>query len=361
MIDFKCDCGQTLFFENTTCLGCGGRLGYDPQTRRMLCLSTPGDPGSQESSQDGSQKAPHCEAGPLCRNGVDFGVCNWIVREEGEEYCLSCRLNRTIPNLLNDDRLRWWKQLEHAKRRLIFGLLQLGLPVSGKHESEHGLAFRFIEDRRSNPNVAEEHVNTGHNQGMITINVAEADDVRREIARQNTGELYRTLLGHFRHESGHYYFRLLIDSEPRLQRFRDVFGDERQDYDAALSRYYAGPRIHDPDFISVYAQSHPLEDWAEIWAHYLHMTDTLETAGFYGMPQGSARSDGFGALLRKWSELTKLLNSLNRSMGLEDAYPFVLSEATLTKLRFVHETVAQDPVCPSSPPSSGAASGGTRS
>ena len=361
MIDFKCGCGQTLFFENTTCLRCGGRLGYDPQTRRMLRLSATAGSGSEESSQKGSREAPRCEAGPLCRNGFDFGVCNWIVSEKGEEYCLSCRLNQTIPNLLDDDRLRWWKQLEHAKRRLIFGLLQLGLPVSGKHESEHGLAFRFIEDRRSNPNVVEEHVYTGHSDGMVTINVAEADDVRREIARQNTGELYRTLLGHFRHESGHYYFHLLIDSEPRRERFRTLFGDERQDYDAALSRYYAMTPTNDPDFISVYAQSHPLEDWAEIWAHYLHMTDTLETAGFHGLPQGSERSDGFEDLLRKWSELTIVLNSLNRSMGQEDAYPFVLSEAILSKLQFVHEMVVQDRVCPSSPPSSGAASAGTRS
>lgn len=348
MIDFKCDCGQTLFFENTTCLRCGSLLGYDPRTRRMLSLTAAGD-------------APLSEAGSLCRNGIDYGVCNWIVHEEGERYCLSCRLNQMIPNLLDGSRLHSWKQLEHAKRRLIFGLLHLGLPVSGKQESEGGLAFRFIEDRRSNPEVAEEHVYTGHREGVVTINVAEADDVRREIARQGTGELYRTLLGHFRHESGHYYFRRLVDGERLLARFRDLFGDERQDYDAALERYYSGPRIRDPDFISAYAQSHPLEDWAEIWAHYLHMTDTLETAGFYGLPQGSDHFDSLENLLQKWSELTILLNSLNRSMGLEDAYPFVLSEATIRKLRFVHELVVHDPGCPSSQPSSGAASAGTHS
>ena len=353
MIDFKCGCGQTLFFENTTCLRCGSRLGYDPRSRRMLRLSTATGPGSQ--------KAPQSEAGPLCRNGVDFGVCNWIVGDAGKEYCLSCSLNQTIPDLVDSDRLLWWKQLEHAKRRLIFGLLQLNLPVTGKHESEHGLAFRFIEDRRSNPRVAEEHVYTGHSEGVVTINVTEADNMRREMERRHAGELYRTLLGHFRHESGHYYFRLLIDGEKRIARFRDLFGDDRQDYDAALERYYSGPRIRDPDFISAYAQSHPLEDWAEIWAHYLHMTDTLETAGFYGLPQGSDHFDSLEDLLQKWSELTTLLNSLNRSMGLEDAYPFVLSEATIGKLQFVHELVVHDPGCPSSPPSSGAASAGTRS
>ena len=210
--------------------------------------------------------------------------------DAGKEYCLSCSLNQTIPDLVDSDRLLWWKQLEHAKRRLIFGLLQLKLPVTGKHESEDGLAFRFIEDRRTNPRVVEEHVYTGYSEGVVTINVTEADDMRREMERRHAGELYRTLLGHFRHESGHYYFHLLINGEQRRARFRDLFGDERQDYDAALEQYYSGTRIRDPDFISVYAQSHPLEDWAEIWAHYLHMTDTLETAGFYGCPRARITS-----------------------------------------------------------------------
>ena len=356
MIDFKCACGQTLFFENTACLRCGARLGYDPLARSMSPLSAAVDPGLEESPR----AAPRGAAGPLCRNGVDYGVCNWIANDADEEYCLSCRLNQTIPNLVDSDRLHWWKQLEHAKRRLIFGLLQLNLPVTGKRDSADGLAFRFIEDRRSNPAVSEEYVYTGHSAGVVTINVTEADDLRRELARRHSGEMYRTLLGHFRHESGHYYFNLLLVGEARRRRFRELFGDERRDYHAALARYHAGPRSRHPDFISAYAQAHPLEDWAETWAHYLHMADTLETAGFYGLPQGPERRDGFADMLRKWTELTKLLNSLNRSMGLEDAYPFVLSAATLNKLRFVHELIVHDPACPSSPPSSGAASAGTR-
>ncbi len=345
MIDFTCACGQTLYFENTACLRCGARVGYDPRARRMLPLAT------------GADGIPRGEAGPLCRNGIDFGVCNWIVGagQNPGGFCLSCRLNQTIPNLRDGSRLHWWKQLELAKRRLIFTLLELNLPVTGKHESAGGLAFRFVEDRRSNPDVAEEHVYTGHSEGVVTINPAEADEVRREIARRDSGELYRTVLGHFRHESGHYYFNVLVGQGPRLARFRELFGDETRDYAAALARYYAGPRIRDPEFISAYAQSHPLEDWAETWAHYLHMTDTLQTAAGHGLPQGSGHADSFDDLQRKWSQLAIVLNSLNRSMGLEDAYPFVLSPATLTKLRFVHELV-----CPSSPPSAAAASAGTR-
>jgi hypothetical protein len=228
--------------------------------------------------------------------------------------------------------------LENAKRRLIYSLLRLNLPVVGKHIDSSGLAFKFIEDKRTNPEVFEDHVNTGHDDGMITINIAEADHVKREITRQYTGELYRTLLGHFRHESGHYYFATLINKDERKRQFRGLFGDETVDYKLALREYYKNNFVtpHDPNMISHYAQSHPSEDWAEVWAHYLHMIDTLETANQYRVRQSAAEFDDIDRTFNKWSELTLLLNSLNRSMGLEDAYPFVLSDLTLKKLRFVH-------------------------
>ena len=274
----------------------------------------------------------------LCKNGIEYDVCNWIVNNSDHDYCVSCSLNHTIPNLLSPDRRRWWKNLEHAKRRLIFSLLSLHLPIVSKQEDVSGLAFEFIEDKRTNPGVFEEHVSTGHENGLITINIAEADEVSREITRQYTGELYRTLLGHFRHESGHYYFHQLVNVNGNLERFRELFGDERQDYAAALENYYANKdtMVKDPDLISHYAQAHPLEDWAEVWSHYLHMVDTLETASAYNMQQGSTHFDDIDELMSKWSELSIMLNALNRSMGLEDAYPFILSQTTLAKLRFVH-------------------------
>lgn len=274
----------------------------------------------------------------LCRNGTEFDVCNWLVTDPKSEYCVSCSLNHTIPNLLEPNRRRWWKSLEHAKRRLIYSLISLRLPIVSKQESEDGLAFQFIEDKRTNPSVYEEHVSTGHDNGLITINIAEADEVSREITRQYTGELYRTLLGHFRHESGHYYYQLFIEKQNRLEEFRVLFGDERQDYGTALENYYANKAtmVKDPELISHYAQAHPLEDWAEVWAHYLHMVDTLDTASHYNMQQGSTHWDDIDELLVKWSELSMMLNALNRSMGLEDAYPFTLSEGALKKLRFVH-------------------------
>ena len=326
MKNFHCTCGQTLFFENTFCLNCNRQVGFDPAHFKMYPIDEP----ALHATEAGLAK--------LCQNAADYNVCNWIVTDADSNYCISCQLNHTIPNLLKPGRRRWWKSLEQAKRRLLYSLLTLKLPVIGKDRDPKGLAFQFIEDKRTNPNVYEEHVNTGHANGLITINIAEADNVNREISRQYTKELYRTLLGHFRHESGHYYFTLLIDTEELLQQFRELFGDERTDYAAALKNYYANNYVKpkDPEMISHYAQSHPLEDWAEVWAHYLHMVDTLETAGDYRLQQGSNHFDDIDQTLLKWSELSLMMNALNRSMGLEDAYPFTLSELTLKKLRFVH-------------------------
>jgi len=324
MKNFICKCGKLLFFENTKCLSCNYRVGFDPHGMKMHRLSDEGV-GSKSKLR-------------RCKNSIDYDVCNWLVNDPQSNYCLSCELNHTIPNLLDQNRRAWWKSLESAKRRLIYSLLSLNLPVVGKSKDPMGLAFKFMEDQRTNPEVLERHVNTGHLDGMITINIAEADRVKSEIARQTTRELYRTLLGHFRHESGHYYFLKLIVSDKIKKQFVDLFGDYTQDYGKALSEYYENNLVspHDPDMISHYAQSHPWEDWAEVWAHYLHMIDTLETANQYRVRQSSAQFDDIDKTLRKWGELTLLLNSLNRSMGLEDAYPFVLSELSLRKLRFVH-------------------------
>ncbi|MFT4887858.1 MAG: hypothetical protein ACJAY7_001920 [Pseudohongiellaceae bacterium] len=325
MKNFTCSCGQLLFFENTRCLSCNRDVSFDPVQMSMYPISV-----------DAQNCLPK-----VCKNRLDYDVCNWLVTKPGSSYCISCELNQTIPNLLLKNRRRWWKSLEHAKRRLIYSLLSLGLPVNGRSVESNGLAFQFIEDKRTDPGVAEEYVTTGHLQGLITINITEADDVTREISRAFAGELYRTLLGHFRHESGHYYFDKLINSEGSREKFRALFGDERADYSAALRQYYANkPALcRNGDFISRYAQSHPFEDWAEVWSHYLHMIDTLETAADYNLEQGAKRFDEFGETLAKWTQLAMVLNSLNRSMGLEDAYPFTLAGKMLKKLRFVHDSI----------------------
>ena len=345
MRDFQCDCGQTLYFENTVCTACQRRLGYEPLRAQMLTLEpVAGEDGSGQWWRDTRSG----EQFRRCFNDTEYQVCNWLVSNPGHSFCLACSLNDTIPEMDSGyralQRRQWWGRLEQAKRRLLYTLLYLGLPVSRKTEQHAGLAFSFLEDQRSNPFVDEEHVLTGHLDGLITVNLAEADVVNREQTRQNLGEPYRTLLGHFRHESGHYYFNYLLTSEQDLLQFRAVFGDERSDYQAAVQRYYREPgSVPQGDRISAYAALHPLEDWAECWAHYLHMMDCLETAAQVGLlpePLMTASSPpDIEKCLTAWLQVSVAMNALNRSMGLRDAYPFVLTAATLNKLRFVHQRI----------------------
>jgi len=338
MKNYSCACGQIVYFENNFCLGCHRRLAYHPLRDTVYTLD-------DVDMNSGMSRAADQSDAQLCRNTLDYGVCNWLVTDHDRSYCISCSLNHTIPNLLAPDRRGWWASMEQEKRKLIYTLLRLNLPVINKHiDPEGGLAFEFIEDKSSNPYVENEVVLTGHKNGLITVNIAEADNVKREQLRLSLGESYRTLLGHFRHESGHYYYWKLVNSGETLTAFRELFGDEREDYQTAMDSYYANfdNMLRDPRLISHYAQSHPLEDWAECWAHYLHMVDTLETAEAFDIAFDASSNSGdrdIDDMLTRWSDLTLLLNALNRSMGMADAYPFVLSELTLRKIRFVHSLV----------------------
>ena len=336
---FSCVCEQLVFFESVACIRCGRTLAFVPD-RGLV----------QAMDEDASVWRPAAEDGNQsryrpCRNAREHAVCNWAVPvDDPEEYCRSCRLNRTIPDLGVPGAKEAWHRLEIAKRRLVYTLLDLDLPVDG-------LAFSFLKD---DPAAAVK-VFTGHSDGVITINVAEADAPFRERMREQLGETYRTLLGHFRHEIGHYYWQRLVDGGPRLAEFRARFGDERADYAAAQRRHYdAGPPPDWPErFVSAYASMHPWEDWAETWAHYLHMVDTLETARSFGLalkprpasdapaepPVAVRRLDprSFDGLMTGWFPLTIAMNGLNRSMGLPDPYPFVLAPPAVEKLRFVHD------------------------
>jgi hypothetical protein len=330
MKNFQCACGHLLFFENTSCVRCQRLLGYDPAVASMLPLQSTGTDIWHD---------PHGRRYRLCENYRDYNVCNWLVpASSSDSYCLACSLNQVVPSPSAPQNHRRWANMEAAKRRLLYTLLQLRLPIRNKQQdTEHGLAFAFMEDNRSNPGAEDNHILTGHAAGLITVNLTEADDVARESMRETMGEAYRTLLGHFRHESGHYFFDLLVSDSPRIEAFRQLFGDDRQDYAEALETYHAGAKRQDVErYISTYAQSHPLEDWAESWAHYLHMLDTLETATQYGMADAKGLSEDFACRIEAWTRLTLALNSLNRSMGLKDAYPFVISPAVYAKLNFVH-------------------------
>jgi hypothetical protein len=353
---FSCqNCGQVLFFESVQCIQCGCVLAYLPERTVVAALEPLGTSRAtwRVAGEDGDAPAAY----RLCRNYGEHAVCNWAVPAgDSDEYCPSCRLNHVIPDLRGPGAKDAWRRLEIAKRRVLYTLFKLGLPVEGTAVRPHGLAFDFLKDQ-GGPGAP--RVFTGHNGGLITINVAEADAPFREKMRVQMGESYRTVLGHFRHEIGHYYWDRLIGGGPRLPGFRARFGDERADYGAAQKQHYTNGAVPDwpTCFVSSYASMHPWEDWAETWAHYLHMVDTLETAQGYGLSLKPA-ADGhplaqaalaarrvdphaFDALIKGWIPLTMALNSLNRSMGTGDAYPFVLSGPAIDKLRFVHEVVEE--------------------
>lgn len=336
MRTFRCTCGARLFFDNHNCLTCGSELGFLPDALTL---------GAVTADADGTYRTSNgAKLVRKCANYVEHGVCNWMVdAADAETLCLACRLNNVIPDLSDADRREQWARVESAKRRLMYSLLRLGLPVLPKStDPERGLAFDIKAEQPS------ERVLTGHADGLITVNASEADPVTREKVRVAMGERYRTLLGHFRHEIGHYYWDRLIRNRAALQPFRSLFGDERDDYAAALQRHYgAEAAAAAPDgFISHYAAAHPWEDWAETFAHYLHIVDTLETAQHFGFAAAadddrSGRLRDFDALMGEWLELTIALNALNRSMGLEDAYPFVISPGVRDKLAFVHRVVRE--------------------
>ncbi|MGA7485835.1 MAG: putative zinc-binding peptidase [Xanthobacteraceae bacterium] len=345
---FECqNCGQPLYFENTTCGSCGLRLGYVPEREIVTALD----------ETDGLWRplaAPESRY-RLCAN-AEHDVCNWLIPpDDPEAFCAACRHNRTIPDLTNPENLAHWRKIEFAKHRLFYSLLRFKLPLTTRPEDPNGLAFDFL----SNPADAaagQSPILTGHASGLITLNVAEADDPERERQRKSMAEPYRTLLGHFRHEIAHYYWDQLVKDSPEIEEFRHLFGDEREDYGEALQRHYAnGPAPDWPErFVTAYASSHPWEDFAESWAHYFHMIDTLETAFAFGLrlrPKVAQGADLSAAIdfdpyvsemdriIDAWLPLTFAVNSINRSMGQPDLYPFVPAPAVILKLTFIHARI----------------------
>ncbi|MEZ5566462.1 MAG: putative zinc-binding metallopeptidase [Gammaproteobacteria bacterium] len=331
---FFCSCGQRIFFDNTVCGRCGKQLGFDPDTQSLLPLT--GDPA-------GELRTPDRRVFRHCRNRLDYEACNWLTAASDDEaYCRACRLNDIIPDLGRGDNVILWRRLEAAKRRLIYTLLGLGLPL-GPAGVLPGMRFRFMEDRSRNPEVSEEVVTTGHAGGVITLNLAEANDLVRQQIRQYMHERYRTLLGHFRHESGHYYFPALISAPAVVKKFRELFGDERADYQAALRTYYDnGPPLNwENQWVSAYATAHPLEDWAESFAHYLHIVDALETGHAFGVVGLTTDQTAASAWILEWGNLSVILNELNRGLGLDDPYPFVLAPTAVRRLEFIHQLVGR--------------------
>ncbi|MEH6408146.1 MAG: putative zinc-binding metallopeptidase [Leeuwenhoekiella sp.] len=345
---FHCNhCSNPVYFENTSCEKCGNELGYLSEISDITVIRKKDN--ALETVPDTGKLYQYCA-------NHNYKVCNWLVALEDlneEGLCEACDLNRTIPNLQDPEHLKEWRNLERAKHRLVYTLKRLNLPVVSKNENaETGLAFDFLSSDPKNP---ENGVKTGHFKGIITINIAEADPVHREYMRSQMAERYRTLLGHFRHEVGHYYWERIVFTNPTaLEAFRNCFGNETLDYGEALQKHYQNgpPENWEKSFVSKYAASHPWEDWAETWAHYLHLVDTLETAYSFGLSidPGFQKSSplhlnadfdpylesDFEKILGAYLPLTFAVNSLNRSMGQPDLYPFILPPPVVDKLTFIH-------------------------
>ncbi len=354
MRPFTCtNCGNRLFFENGRCESCGASLGFLPAETAVITLA----PGPEPDLWARADGAPGLYR--FCANAA-HDVCNWLVEDGSEEpFCACCRTNLTVPDLTVEGNAERWRRIEVAKHRLAYSLIRWNLPiVTRAEEPETGLAFEFLADAPDEP------VMTGHDNGLITLNIAEADDALREKARAEMGEPYRTLLGHFRHEIGHYYWDRLVSDGGRLAACRAVFGDDSMDYGEALDRHYeeGAPPDWEERFVSAYATMHPWEDFAETWAHYFHIVDTLETAAAFRMvvagaqpEEGDRRMDfdpytpgPFANVVDAWLPLTFAVNALNRSMGLPDLYPFVLAPAAIDKLDFIHRLVHGE--VPADPP-----------
>ena len=311
----------------------------------MVAFSVDADAVWRRRGSDGVAQRP-------CANYTVEGVCNWMVAvDDAFPLCVSCRTTHIIPALGKPENRIYWMNLEQAKRRLFYTLLSLKLPAPDRTADPiNGITFQFIEEVGSQQSVL-----TGHDNGVITLNIAEAYDAFREGMRKSMHEPYRSVLGHFRHESGHYYWDRLIANTTWIEEYRILFGDERTDYEAALKQHYAPPLTNwQPDYISAYASAHPWEDWAECWAHYLHMIDGLDTAASWGLrldhatptapslqvaPVEPGAESIEASLIEQWLPVAQFSNAMNRSLGLHDSYPFVIPAPVVAKLDFVHRIV----------------------
>jgi hypothetical protein len=346
MKNFPCtSCGNKVYFENVKCLRCTRALGFHPEMLATVALAPTGlkdAAGADLYRVIGSKGALM----RYCANAA-YGVCNWLTSSrDPSALCSACALNRTIPNLSEAGAVEAWGDLERAKKRLVYSLKRFGLPLDVTAEGGGKLTFDFVRGAL-----------TGHQDGLITIDISEADAVQREMQRQTFGEPYRALLGHLRHESGHFYWQVLVQGGGMVDAYREIFGDERSDYNTALQNHHTnGPQ---PDwqqhFVSSYASMHPWEDWAETWAHYLHIVaavDTADSEGFEPKAPGLRltwpfrkadvyRQFDFQMLMARWIPLSIALNSLSRCMGHDDFYPFVIPGPAYAKLEFVHRVIRQ--------------------
>ncbi len=344
MKTFQCQCSARLFFDNVTCLNCGAETGWCPVCASVTAL---------QPLPEGGYRCAHADCGATllkCRNYLDEAVCNRMVTAGSDgtapALCDCCRYNAVIPDLSIDGHRQRWAALEAAKRRLVYTLDLIGLPHGTEEDGfDPPLSFAFMADALPDAGLwrstgGDDKVYTGHAQGRITINVKEADTVERERLRVDFNESHRTLIGHFRHEIGHYYWEILVRGRDETA-CRTVFGDPFDpDYAEALERYYdqGPPADWGPSFVSAYATMHPWEDFAETFAFYLDIVSVLDTAHHLNLRAGEAPHD-LDAMLRSFHQIGLAVNELNRDMGLKDLVPEVVTPAIRNKLAYVHGLV----------------------
>ncbi|MGE0214146.1 zinc-binding metallopeptidase family protein [Mycolicibacterium sp.] len=348
---FACPaCAAFTPFEADRCAACRTPVGLHLPTTSMVALD--GD----AVRVDGQRWIRCTQAETL--------QCNWLVPDEHVDAgqrgrCLADSLIRREPDAADTVAREKLVPTTAALRRLVFQLLDIGLPVEPYFRRTGGLAFdllsSFSEDRP---------VTIGHADGVITIDLVESLDAYRESLRVRLGEPYRTMLGHFRHEVGHYYQNVLVETGPGAQRHltecRALFGDERAGYGEAIDRHYrfGAPADWQDTFISEYATMHPWEDFAECFAHYLHITDTLDTAREAGMvlhadrvrfraprdvtPSPCYDDASVHRLLDDWAWIALFFNRVNTAMGKPPLYPFTIPPPVADKLDFVHRVIREE-------------------
>lgn len=333
---FTCTCGAPLFIDNTHCTNCGRSAGW--------CEGC----GVMASFDVGAEGDWHCTAcdvvGHPCGNYVEHRVCNRVVASQ-DTLCGLCSMNETVPNLSVAGNRERWARLEAAKRRLVYTLDLLKLPYGD--ETNPPLRFAFMGDgalagRLWRKAGDEERVFTGHADGLVTINIREADDAERETLRVDMGEAHRTLIGHLRHELGHYYWDVAIKGRPEAEAaFTSVFGSPNDpDYGTALERHYAegAPEGWEGVHVSAYATMHAWEDWAETFALYLAMVGVLDTAASLGLI--GMRPETTHEMVDRYGQLGLSLNEFTREMGLLDLAPVVITGAIEAKLDHVNKVMS---------------------
>lgn len=326
---FACQaCGAEAPFSSAECANCGIGLGFFPSDGQLLSLRQVSAAGYAPATS-----APDSPASWRCLNFA-WG-CNWMLpADSGAVWCSSCQLTRGRPDETSIDAVATWSGAEHVKRRLVYQLRTLHLPIGPPSpDSDDGVVFDLVY-------LPDSEGVTGHRTGVVTLDLREVDDRFRETVRIQLGEPNRTVLGHLRHEIGHHYFNLLVVRSGVIEEFRTLFGDERADYGAALIEHYAHADRDVPDtHISGYATAHPSEDWAETFGHYLHLRDGLETADEFTLDGPKVRPGSLASMLERWRRITSAVNAINLGLGHVAPYPYTISLAVETKLAFVHDQI----------------------